>query len=75
VTAEFEYQETKVFQPLTVKISRTTYESLRTAIDVLDFIERDCGADAFGVDRGALVAMKWDGGSQYIVRRYEVESR
>lgn len=46
---------------------------LRTARDVLLFVERDCGAEGFALKRGRLLALRFfEDGTPYVVKEYDV---
>jgi hypothetical protein len=47
---------------------------LSDPIAIQNFVEEDCGADAWTIERGRLVALRDNGdGSQKIIKTYEVD--
>lgn len=45
-----------------------------TEIELLKFLEQDCGAEGFAIERGEVVALRFnDDGTPRAVKRYQLE--
>ncbi len=47
---------------------------LSDEIAILKFVEADCGAEGFTIDRGQLVAVVWRDGVPCERKRYDIET-